>query len=93
MDGDASSDLIAKLSDTEFEWSLAGCLEQARAGHGVVFDGASFVVAVGQYDKVTEKCTLEGDSVSCATLAPLLDAFAYYPEMFIVSENFCSKIK
>ena len=54
MDGDASSDLIAKLSDTEFEWSLAGCLEQARAGHGVVFDGASFVVAGGQYDKVTE---------------------------------------
>ena len=70
-------------------WSLAGNLKQARRGHAVVFDGEKFLV-IGGYgnSEKTENCVLNGDKITCTQQQNGLSHYAYYPETFLVNENY-----
>ena len=40
----------------------------------------------------TEKCSVVDDSVDCLyQIAPELDDYYFYPELFLVSDDFCKK--
>ena len=69
----------------------AGTLKNGRYAHGVIFDGEKFLVVGGSVsgDLVTnEVCTLEGSSMTCVEQSPVLNFYTFYPELFLVSENF-----
>ena len=53
--------------------------------------GKFVIVGGGVGTKETESCTLNGDSIQCATVNPKLNLHDTYPEIMSVSENFCLK--
>ena len=59
----------------------------ARRGHAVTFDGENFLVIGGFGSFKNEVCTLSGN-VTCVELPAALDYYAYYPELFLVTEDF-----
>ena len=71
------------------QWTKAGELKQARNGHNVIYDGEYLMVFGGDYERQTEKCSLTDGSVSCTSQNPVLDFYTDYPELFLVSDDFC----
>ena len=70
-------------------WTKAGELNEARNGHNVIYDGEYLMVFGGDYERQTEKCSLTDGLVSCTSQNPVLDEYTTYPELFLVSEDFC----
>ena len=71
----------------------AGTLVNGRHGHGVIFDGEKFLVIGGKKNNAedpvkNEVCTLENSTMTCVEQSTALDNYAYYPELFLVAENF-----
>ena len=69
-----------------------GELSVGRRVHGVIFDGTDMLVVGGltrDMEVKTEKCTISSDQVSCTGQSPSLTEYDTYPELFLVSENFC----
>ena len=66
--------------------SKAGTLKHGRNGHGVIFNGEKFLV-VGGSEK-SEVCTLKSEKVDCVEQSTIMEGYAYYPELFLVVENF-----
>ena len=70
-------------------------MKTGRYGHGVIFDGEKFLV-IGGYKRdgprggavKNEVCTLEGLPMTCVEQSPALDRYVYYPELFLVAEDF-----
>ena len=70
-----------------------GSLVDSRRAHGAVFDGDKFLLIGGRKNDdfepvVTEVCTLKDSTMTCVEQSEALDQYAYYPELFIVSQNF-----
>ena len=72
-------------------WSKAGYLNTSRKGHNVIFDGRHFLVIGGYETKKEERCTIVRDEMTCVEQAPELTDYAYYPELFLVPDDFCKK--
>ena len=74
-----------------FTRKKVGTLVNARFGHGAIFDGEKFLV-IGGYDggnqPKNEVCTLNGSTMTCVEQSTTLDAYKYYPELFLVAEDF-----
>ena len=71
--------------------SKVGTLANARNGHGAIFDGVKFLIIGGTTynDQVTnEICTLVDSVVSCVEQSIALKDYKYYPELFLVAEDF-----
>ena len=70
----------------------AGTLVNGRRGHGVIFDGEKFLVIGGYMSGggpvKNEVCSLEDSTMTCVEQSTALDNYAFYPELFIVAENF-----
>ena len=87
----SSKNDIASFDTITKEWKKLGSLNQARRGHRVIFHQGHFVVLGGKKGPLsTERCTLNGDSMQCTTIGPVLEHFQDYPEMMPVPENYCS---
>ena len=87
--GDGNSNKIGRLDEVSQTWSLAGNLKSGRYGHGVIFDGSSFLVIGGDGTFKTEKCILVGTTMSCTELeSPPLGNYAYYPALFLTDKNY-----
>ena len=69
-------------------WSLAGSLNQARYGHGVIFDGSQHLVIGGRSNLKTEVCDMIGETVTCTLQGRALDEYMYYPELALVDDNY-----
>ena len=68
-------------------------MKLARAGHGVIYDGYSFIVVGGSNEKsgdqmVTEKCEWNYGNFTCEQQEPGLSFFVYYPELFLVHDDY-----
>ena len=37
----------------------------------------------------TERCSMENNEMTCTSINPYLNNYAYYPETMFVEENFC----
>lgn len=83
---------IASFDTISKEWKKVGDLNQARYGHGVLIQQDYFIV-VGGLDGYlsTERCYFVDDSVECVTVEPVVNFYAYYPELTSVDENYCQK--
>ena len=67
-----------------------GALNHERRAHAVIFVEDYFLVVGGGLGQLpTEKCRLQGASLSCIQDVPYLTNYAYHPELFIVPDNFC----
>ena len=91
--------VIAKYDPTRpLKWSSIGSLVSRRYGNGAVFDGNYFLVVGGKrtYDDrdpiKTEKCTLNGSTMTCQEQQPELEKYVKYPELFLVAEDYCKNI-
>ena len=88
---------VAKLTIND-EWIRLGELKEARQGHSVIFAQGAFLVVGGFADFynisfLTENCHLDiGDSITCVTQNPQLELYGFYPELFLVSANYCKTI-
>ena len=69
-------------------WSKIGSLKQGRFAHAVVVRSNDFIIVGGQDTKNTERCEMQNE-MSCVSVEPELEDFAFYPEAMIVDENFC----
>ena len=63
------------------------CKVNARRGHAVIYDGENFLVVGGFGNFKNEVCTLSGN-MTCVEQSETLDYYAYYPELFLVTEDF-----
>ena len=79
---------IGRLNELRRTWSLAGSLNQARQGHGVIFDGEQFVVIGGMGNFKTENCVVSGETVTCTQHGPGLTDYQYYPELALVDDSY-----
>ena len=66
---------------------LCGQMQKDRFGHGVVYDGASFLVIGGYGDLRTENCVLEEAFFACTELGPSIYNYAYYLGLFLTHES------
>ena len=85
-----SSDVIASFSTVTKQWRKLGYLNKARYGQGVIIQQGDFIIVGGWSESLgTERCSVNGDSMQCATVEPKLEGYYYYPEMMLVPGNFC----
>ena len=82
---------INKLDAATHVWSKAGDLNTSRFAHNVIFDGRHFLVIGGAGTKQTERCTTRQGEMTCVEQAPKFKNYAWYPELFLVPDNFCKK--
>ena len=81
---------IGRLSLTTHEWSRAGDMVQGRSGHSVIHDGTRVIIVGGSGSKRVETCSLKSNGqMACEAAAQMLEYYAYYPELFLVNDEFC----
>jgi len=73
-------------------WYNAGSLVDGRRGHNAIYDGQYVLVVGGSGSKITEKCSIANDQMTCASQLPKLTEYAYYPELFLVKEGYCKQL-
>ena len=82
---------IGRLDAVKRTWSLAGSLNQARDGHGVIFDGSQHLViggGGGGGGLKTEVCDIIGETVTCTLHSEALYDYKIYPELLLVDGNY-----
>ena len=60
--------------------------------HNAIFDGQYVLVVGGGGRKKTEKCSISNDQMTCVSQLPELIDYAYYPEVFLVPEDYCKQL-
>ena len=91
----SASNTIGRLDAINFSWSLAGHLNAARRGHNAILIDDVNVIVVGGYETTqksfkNEKCTIsQSGTMTCMDQSPTLSYFVDWPELFLVSEQFC----
>ena len=80
---------IGRLDAITMIWSKAGELLVGRHGHNAIFDGSSVLVVGGSGSQKTEKCTISSNKMTCTENNPELNDYYRYPELFLVSKEFC----
>ena len=70
-------------------WTKAGDLLTAQDGHLVIFDGSNLLVFGGLGTLKTEKILISNGQVTCSEQDPSLQNYEYYPELFLVSLDYC----
>ena len=86
--GQGALEAIGRL-DSNNNWSLAGNLNSARNGHGAIYLDSSILVVGGNGNLQSEKCDLDQGTVSCTSQEPSLNYYSYYPELHLVSNDYC----
>ena len=79
------------IARTYFHPRKVGTLINGRRDHGAIFDGEKFLVIggdIGGNPVKNEVCTLSGSTMTCVEQSSSLDNYAYYPELFLVAEDF-----
>ena len=87
------SSKIGRLDAVKRTWSLAGSLNKARDGHGVIFDGSQHLVIGGFASGYTgnfktEVCDIIGETVTCTEQGEGLKNYEFYPELALVDDNY-----
>ena len=93
---DHHTDRIVKLDAKTLLWTLVGHLNQMRDGHNAIYTGRNFLIVGGKvgndlagYTKPTEVCSLDNDAITCVERGPILEYYAYTPEVFLVASDYC----
>ena len=84
-----STNTIGRFNTQTRKWTQAGQLISKRFAHGAIFDGSSIIVIGGRYEQKTETCKISNGQVSCKEQSLSLMNCAFYPELYLVDENYC----
>ena len=88
--------------DLDGQWTEAGKMNQARYGHNVIYNGV-FIMVIGgrseekdfngevQTERISERCSIINESISCFSQTPELKDYFGYPELFLVPDDFCKQ--
>ena len=78
--------------------SKAENLQHSRHGHGAILIGEQVLIIGGNFGQgfpvaeinqiKNEVCTFRGSEMTCVELPPSLEDYAYYPELFLVAEDY-----
>ena len=98
-DANSYEKTIGRLDITTRKWSNAGSLVTARRGHNAIYDGLN-VLVVGGYPGGSnyhsslkiETCKVADNRVTCTSQVPQLADYYHYPELFLVTKNFCKEL-
>ena len=82
----------SKLSCTFTKGSRGTCGFGGRHAHNAIYDGSTVLVVGGNGTFKTEKCTISNNQMNCTEQNPQLSSYAYYPEMFMVSTDYCKSL-
>ena len=91
MDGNGGT-TIGRFDATRRIWSKSGELISGRRGHNAIYDGSSLIVVGGDFDQKTERCEISNGQTTCTAQNPKLDAYKFFPELFLVPVNFCKTL-
>ena len=87
------SNVIGRLDTKTMKWSKFGELNKGRCGHNAVeVQGQVLVIGGGDGNSngvKTERCTFAKNGMNCSLQNPHLEHYWQYPELHIVSDNFC----
>ena len=86
--GQGALKAIGRL-DSNNNWSLAGNLNTGRRGHGAIYLDSSILIIGGYGNLQSEKCDLDQGVVSCSSQEPYLNSYTHYPELYLVSNDYC----
>ena len=81
--------IIGRLDADTRVWSNVGSLVTPRYGHRVIFTGLEFMVVGGYGPLKTEKCIQRNGMIVCEQQEPELNSYDRYPELMMVSKNYC----
>ena len=87
-----SQKTIGRLDLKTRKWTNAGELVAERTRHNAIFDGQHVLVLGGTEKCKTEKCSIANDRVTCASQSPELTDYRFYPELFLVPEDYCRQL-
>ena len=73
-------------------WTKAGNLVTGRRAHNVIYDGTYLLVIGGEGTKMSEKCSIENEQVSCTSQTPQLKDYEFYPELHLVLVGYCKAL-
>ena len=89
--GGYESSTIGRFDEATKTWSNAGNLISInRYGHNAIVHNEKMLVIGGHGTFATESCSLSEGHFSCEAREPTLKDYNWYPELFIMPENFCS---
>ena len=85
----SDSPAVRRFDEEKREWSTVGELRKHRQGHGVIYDGESFIVAGGNSSSI-ENCIWKHEEFEmvCNELNQTLQDYTLYPELAIVHDDF-----
>ena len=84
--------VIGRLDAIRRVWSKSGELISKRSGHNAIYDGSSLIVGGGYGLYKTERCVISNGQATCTDQNPELDYYSFYPELFLVKDNFCKTL-
>ena len=83
--GGKGTSIIARLDEVNFKWSLVGKLKRHTTGHGVIFNGSTFLV-IGGYN--IENCVLDGAVMTCTEQNALMTGNDFNPHLFLTTSTY-----
>ena len=90
--GNSQNRVIGRLDGETNLWYKAGSMVTPREGHGVIHTGKEFLVVGGGGHKMTERCVEAGGNIECSEITPRLENYYAYPEMMMVTADFCKSL-
>ena len=91
-DATSTEKTIGRLDIKMRKWANAGNLVTGRRGHNAIYDGQYVLVVGGAGTMKTEKCSISSNFNTCSSQSPELTDYTYYPEVFLVPEDFCKQL-
>lgn len=71
-------------------WTKLGELNAVRAGHRVLNNQDQVMIIGGLHPRLIEICEYKGETVECRKYEHLDDQLSYWPEPFLVPDDYCN---
>ena len=87
--------VIGRLDESNWRWYNAGELMNARFGHNAIYVPSEGILVIGGSTQngpfllKNEVCTILDGTLACREQSPTLENYLFYPELFVVPDNFC----
>ena len=87
---DNSNNIIAGFDEKSEKWTKLGELNKPRWGSAAVEVSNGFLITGGRGTYETEFCKYsDNQQITCSEQPPSMTDYAWYPEIFFVTEDFC----
>jgi len=88
-DGKAEMRTVAEYRNGT--WNKVGDMLYKREGHNAILNGNIALIMGGFGSFKTERWTHDHGDLSAVEMTPVLSAYSFYPALFLVENDYCSK--